>query len=518
MKPFQRLTALLLAMVLLTSQLPVDTHAAHTSPTTFTATHINPLYADSVTEQDLRPAVASPIQTYEAAKYVSTVEEAGEVLREQMETRSQTAMVYIYADVTTQDEFSVLCSSILDAAFLHTGEPTEGDYLRWQYGGANLKGTIGKGTLDITFTLTYHSSAAQEAEVDAAVAKLLSQLNFNGKSDYEKVKAVYDYICTNVTYDYTSSGTLKHTAYAALIKKTAVCQGYALLLYRLLLELDIDNRLIAGTSRGENHGWNIVELDNLYYNADSTWDAGMNVYSYFLCSMDNFPNHDRSAEYATSAFNKAYPMAPSNYAESEHDHVYDKVITSPTCTEAGYTTYTCACGERYIADEVAALGHKEVTVQGTAATCTKTGLTEGTKCSACGKTITAQQTIAALGHSWNTGEVTKEPTEKETGIRTFTCTACLATKTEIIAVLEHTHKYTGVVTSPNCTSAGYTTYTCACGDTYVSDEIDALGHKEVTVSGKAATCTESGLTDGKKCSTCGTVTVTQNTINAKGHT
>ena len=60
---------------------------------------------------------------------------------------------------------------------------------------------------------------------------------------------------------------LKHTAYAALMHKTSVCQGYAVLLYRMLKECGIDNRIITGyggSERDEKHAWNIVEIDDKY--------------------------------------------------------------------------------------------------------------------------------------------------------------------------------------------------------------------------------------------------------------
>ena len=127
--------------------------------------------------------------------------------------------------------------------------------------------------------------------MDTAVSNLLKSLNVSGKSDYQKVGAVYDYICDNVTYDYDNleddSYTLKFTAYAALKNKTAVCQGYALLFYRLMLELGIDARVIAGDGGGP-HGWNIVKLGNVYYNADTTWDAGVDEYQFFLKNTENF--------------------------------------------------------------------------------------------------------------------------------------------------------------------------------------------------------------------------------------
>ena len=97
-------------------------------------------------------------------------------------------------------------------------------------------------------------------------------------------------------------------------------------------------------------------------------------------------------------------------------------------------------------------------------------------------------------HVWDNGKVTKEPTETETGVKTFTCTRCGETKTEVIPPLSHKHSYTAVVTPPTCTEKGYTTHTCSCGDSYVDTYVDALGHAwdsgKVT---KQPTATETGV-------------------------
>ncbi len=74
-----------------------------------------------------------------------------------------------------------------------------------------------------------------------------------------------------------------------------------------------------------------------------------------------------------------------------HEHSYTDVVTAPTCTEKGYTTHTCSCGDSYV------------------------------------DTYTD-----ALGHAWDSGKVTKQPTATENGVRTYTCTRCNATKTETI--------------------------------------------------------------------------------------
>ena len=179
--------------------------------------------------------------------------------------------------------------------------------------------------------------------------------------------------------------------------------------------------------------------------------------------------------------------------QAPHTHYYTATVTAPTCTAKGYTTHTCACGNSYV------------------------------------DTYTD-----ALGHAWDNGKVTKQPTEAETGVKTFTCTRCGETKTETIPKLAHEHSYKAVVTAPTCTEKGYTTHTCACGNSYVDTYTDALGHAwdngkvtkqptEAETGVKTFTCTRCGET---KTETIPKLThehsykavVTAPTCTAKGYT
>ncbi len=112
---------------------------------------------------------------------------------------------------------------------------------------------------------------------------------------------------------------------------------------------------------------------------------------------------------AVWAYNTKYQNYSSNSSAyfrcnraTAHEHSYTAVVTDPTCTAKGYTTHTCACGDSYV-----------------------------------------DTYVDALGHAWDNGTVTKQPTATETGIKTYTCTRCSATKTETIP-------------AGSCPSAGFT--------------------------------------------------------------
>ena len=119
-----------------------------------------------------------------------------------------------------------------------------------------------------------------------------------------------------------------------------------------------------------------------------------------------------------------------------HEHSYTAVVTAPTCTEQGYTTYTCACGDSYVDDYTDALGHTEEVIPGKDATCTETGLTEGKKCAVCGEILVEQEEIPALGHSFGEWVVTTEPTCTEKGVETRSC-ACGEVETREVEALGH---------------------------------------------------------------------------------
>ena len=99
----------------------------------------------------------------------------------------------------------------------------------------------------------------------------------------------------------------------------------------------------------------------------------------------------------------------------EHEHSYEKTETKkPTCTSKGEKTYTCSCGDTY-KEDISKTAHTEESIKGKAATCTKKGLTDGKKCTACGKVTVEQKELPALGHKETTVKAVK-PTYTKTGL------------------------------------------------------------------------------------------------------
>ena len=396
----KRIISCILTVLILASVLPANAFAD--SSVIHRQIHINPLYKDVVDQKQLfstlngAPRLYSDTQPQEAG----SADEAAVILRKGMENREARIAIRCPADAITPTDG--ILDEIVEKAMEETGVPTQGDYIRWTYAGWSGSYSLESDDEGLHYVFVYdckyYTTAAQEAELSEKIDSVLQSLDINDESsDYDVICAVYDYICANVSYDYDnlndSEYLLKYTAYAAMINKTAVCQGYSALMYRMLQQKNIDCRLIPGS----NHAWNIVAIDGVYYNADSTWDAGRDPknYAYFLCGDSDFAEHTRYSEYSTEEFYRLYPMAETKYVVcpshsygawvttkaptctesgietrtcakcgvSENraipatGHHYDAVATAPTCTEKGYTTHTCACGDSYTDSSTDAVGH-----------------------------------------------------------------------------------------------------------------------------------------------------------------
>lgn len=146
------------------------------------------------------------------------------------------------------------------------------DYLRYSLCGYNIRWSGGtNGDLVLNFQFQYLATGEEESFVERKAGDILRKILTPGinRNDHQKTKAIHDYIVANVAYDLNCQ---EHSAYAALVKGRTVCQGYALLLYKMLDKAGIKVRIVSGQAGGEKHAWNMVSLDGNWYHIDATWN------------------------------------------------------------------------------------------------------------------------------------------------------------------------------------------------------------------------------------------------------
>ena len=285
------------------------------------------------------------------------------------------------------------------------------------------------------------------------------------------------------------------------------------------------------TSIGAYAFSNCSELTKVTFKATEGWwvSTSSSATTGTTLSAASLANTSTAATYLTSTYSDYY------WHRNVHTHEYTATVTDPTCTEKGYTTYLCECGDTYTDNEVAALGH-DYTAVVTAPTCTTEGYTTYTctcgdsyvdnytaklehvyvynsmvlatctengyilsKCHYDGCDAEMRVVLPATGHT-SVSAVVTAPTCTEKGYTTHTCHCGESFVDTYMEALGHS--YNAIITAPTCTTEGYTTYTCTdCGDTYVADKVVAWGHNYNAVV-TVPTCTTEGYTT-YTCSTCG---------------
>lgn len=191
------------------------------------------------------------------------------------------------------------------------------------------------------------------------------------------------------------------------------------------------------------------------------------------------------------------------------------------------TIYCSVCGEELSHEsvEVEKKDHTPEVVPGKEATCTQAGLTEGSTCSVCGTVLKEQEEIPAKGHTPSEAKKENEKaatcTEAGSYDEVVYCSVCkeeISRKHVQTAALGHAWSSGTVTTAPTCSATGVRTYTCSRCDAKRTESIPMTAHTPEIVPGKAATCTDDGLTEGSKCSVCGEVLTEQQKIEALSHT
>lgn len=307
---------------------------------------VNPLYEDVISIDDLKKKLDAESSNKDSSndeqlfgastgQYFSDYDSAVSYLRKQMVSRETEINLNFPKSWFTSHKDGLYWDLLYDAMKCDdssTGQ--EGDALLYGYAGCNVSySTAGY----IKYTMAYHSNAQQEAKLTEAVTVAMAKLQLNGLSEAKKITKIHDYICNHVDYAYNSTEEQIYTAYGALCTGKAVCQGYAVLFYRLCKEAGLSVRIISGTGNGGPHAWNIVRIGSKYYNMDCTWDGqDAATYNEFLLKSEaDFRDHTRESwkvagsrylDYTSAEFNAQYPMTEKSWDESDDSN--DSVETT----------------------------------------------------------------------------------------------------------------------------------------------------------------------------------------------
>lgn len=145
---------------------------------------------------------------------------------------------------------------------------------------------------DYSITITWLGTPSL-SYLNQEISTILKSIISDKSSEYDKAKAIHDYLCANITYDLSANPI--YDATGALKNKKGVCQAYSLLFYKMSIMAGLNARIISGTAESStgsgDHAWNLVRIGENWCQVDTTWDSETKstkpnkvVWDYFLKS------------------------------------------------------------------------------------------------------------------------------------------------------------------------------------------------------------------------------------------
>lgn len=435
--------------------------------------------------------------------------------------------VEIKSDHTIEDIENGKCDKdIHNEIYKDTGKPNEGHTMSaFTVGGGNLLAenrSDGIKYSDGEYKGYYSGSGGygdrrdRYQEATKKLDEVIKSLNLDGKSDYDKFKAVTNWIVSNVRYDDNNETKYQHDLTGAVLDGLAVCDGYAGTFYYMANAVGLNALFEDGITNSNRirHAWNLVEIDGTYYYVDPTnayfkedGEPGKELlpgqkYLFSLYTPDNTTIEDTYKNISQDDYLKEHSICKGNHDLWESGH------NGATCENPATTVYSCknkGCLYKNYVETAPALGHEWGNAKITQEqSCENPEITTYTCThSLCGRKKQVE-TKPALGHTWDEGKVTKEATCSETGVKTYTCSRCGGTKTEEIPKTKHDYEE-HVVKAPTCTEKGISYYVCKnCRLTTSRRQTPATGHIHTEVRNqKDATYKEEGYTGDTYCKDCG---------------
>ena len=235
---------------------------------------------------------------------IGNSETVAEKIRTGLKHRAYKLHISFRAHTNDEERIKALVDDLLEKALYESEDPTGGDYIRYQLGGYRMNYDVEKTLLGYNYRMelipTCYSSAKEEKYVDREVEKIMEEMSARDLPEEERVRVVHDYVVQNLSYDSVHKSNINHhrktTAYHALKYHQAVCQGYAVLCYRLLKELGIHCRIVTGLfipdedteEAAERHAWLMVTVNGKDLYMDPTLDDVNSSYDWYLKSAEDF--------------------------------------------------------------------------------------------------------------------------------------------------------------------------------------------------------------------------------------
>ena len=386
-------------------------------------------------------------------------------------------------------------------SFSVTTDPAENAYLSGPIAYNQKFGSYFVTTYSVVsqrMTITHNSTTIDVTKKDKDTQVPLSGVEFRLYSNWDCTKQ--DGVTTKETVT-TENGVASFTVTEPgqyYLKEITSLQGYKKLSNPVSIEVTVDENSFShiGNNGTYNLSVGLVTVENEKCNhsniPESSWsvvtsagcttegtekaicpDCGMEVTRGIPALGHRYNENDKWIDSEDGVTHYKNCERDNTHERLTVEHKWDsgKVTKEATCTEPGEKTYTCTDCNATKTEQISALGHNLVDDAAVAATCTETGLTAGSHCDRCNYVKTEQETIQALGHdytgnwidskdgnnhyknckrdntherltaehTWDSGKVTKEATCTEPGEKTYTCTDCNATKTELIPALGFTY-------------------------------------------------------------------------------
>ena len=230
---------------------------------------------------------------------ISNREAVTEAIRTGLKNRSEILTVHFTARTQDLEEAQSQTERLFLDALYESDDPAGGDYIRCQLGGYDIHSDAKRRFLTWRYTMelrpVYYSTREEEDFVDAEIQSVLSDAPMSGTKE-EQIRWVHDLVTETLSYDHVHKNHMqshgKTTAYAALKYHQAVCQGYAVLTYRLLKELGIDCRIVMGDAMVEDvrerHAWIMVETEEGKRYMDPTLDDVYNCDTWYMKTEEEF--------------------------------------------------------------------------------------------------------------------------------------------------------------------------------------------------------------------------------------